>query len=135
MSKVINVFLSCLLLLGISINSIAQETTSDIIGTITADQKPLAGATITAIHVPTGTVYSTTSRADGRYNLPNLKIGGPYTITVTFVGYKEEKQENISLLLGQEFKVDFILTPIANSLTEVVVSASSQNKIFNNSRT
>ena len=91
MSKVINVFLSCILLLGIAINSIAQETTSDIIGTITADQKLLAGATITATHVSTGTVYSTTSRADGRYNLPNLKIGGPYTITVTFVGYKRGK--------------------------------------------
>lgn len=135
MPKFINVFLSCILLLSVSVTSVAQETTSDIIGTITADQKPLAGATISATHVPTGTVYSTTSRADGRYNLPNLKIGGPYTIVVTYVGYKEEKQENVTLLLGQEFKADFALTSASNSLAEVVVSATSQNKIFNNSRT
>jgi hypothetical protein len=135
MRKFMNVFLSVFLLLGISIPSIAQETTSDIIGTVTAEQKPVAGATITALHVPTGTVYATTSRADGRYNLPNLKIGGPYTITVQFVGFKEDKQENINLILGQEYKADFVLTASANTLTEVVVSTTSQNKIFNNSRT
>lgn len=115
--------------------SVAQETTSEIVGTITEGQKPVAGATITALHIPTGTKYVTTSRNDGRFNLPNLKIGGPYTITVSFVGYKEEKQDNVMLLLGQEFKADFTLTPETSDLKEVVVTASGQNKIFNNSHT
>ncbi|QEC67756.1 TonB-dependent receptor [Panacibacter ginsenosidivorans] len=135
MSKYLISFCSIIFLLSISTILTAQETTSDIIGTIISDQKPVVGATVTALHVPTGTVYATTTRADGRYNLPNLKIGGPYTITVTFIGYKEEKQENISLLLGQEYKADFVLVSSANTLTEVVVSSISQNKIFNNSRT
>lgn len=55
----------------------AQETTSEIQGTIVSGSQKLAGAIITATHTPTNTVYKTTSREDGRYNLPNLKIGGP----------------------------------------------------------
>jgi hypothetical protein len=114
----------------------AQETTSEIQGII-KDEKdaPLAGATIVAIHLPTATKYTTTSRKDGRYNLPNLRIGGPYEITVSFVGYANDKQDNITLTLGQEYKADFTLKPGSTSLTEVVVTASRADKVFNNSRT
>ena len=115
---------------------LAQETTSDIQGTVTDAQKNgLADATVVAIHQPTGTKYSTTTRKDGRFNLANLRIGGPYEITVTFVGYREEKEENITLLLGQEFKADFTLTPQTTELSEVVVSGGRQGGIFNSSHT
>ena len=116
-------------------NSIAQETTSEIVGSVNENQSPVAGATITALHIPTGTKYATTSRKDGRFNLPNLKVGGPYTITVNFIGYKEEKQENVFLLLGQEYKTDFVITQESKTLNEVVVTTTNQNKVFNNSRT
>ncbi len=135
MRKSVNKILGIFLFLGLAIASFAQETTSDIIGVVTDNGNAIGGATITALHVPTGTKYVTTSRKDGRYNLPNLKIGGPYTITVSYVGFKAEPQENVSLLLGQEYKADFALVADSKSLTEVVVSAVSQNKIFNNSRT
>src|SRR6187549_353985 len=82
----------------------AQETTSEIQGTVSDNTTSLAGATITALHQPTGTKYVTTTRKDGRYNLANLRIGGPYEVTVSYVGFKEEKQDNVNLLLGQEFK-------------------------------
>ncbi|HNP23563.1 MAG TPA: carboxypeptidase regulatory-like domain-containing protein [Panacibacter sp.] len=113
----------------------AQETTSEVTGVITESGKPVAGASVTAINNPTGTRYATTSRKDGRYNLPNMKVGGPYTITVKFVGFKEEKKENIFLLLGQEFQADFELTAESANLEAVVVTASRQDKIFNSSRT
>ena len=113
----------------------AQETTSEIVGSITANQTPIVGATITALHNPTGTKYVTTSRNGGRFNLPNLKIGGPYTITVSYIGYKEETQENVNLLLGQEFKADFNLTPQTNTLQTVTVTTTRQDRIFNNSHT
>ncbi|MEO6719078.1 MAG: carboxypeptidase-like regulatory domain-containing protein, partial [Ferruginibacter sp.] len=81
----------------------AQETTSEIQGTVSDNTAvPLAGATITALHQPTGTKYVTTSRKDGRFNLANLRIGGPYEVKVSYVGFNEGKQENINLLLGQE---------------------------------
>ncbi len=113
----------------------AQETTSDIQGVVTDGGSPVANATVVALHTPSGTKYTTTSRKDGRYNLPNLRIGGPYVISVTSVGYKEEKQENITLLLGQEFKADFTLNQSASTLTEVVVAGTRQDKVFNNNRT
>ncbi len=134
MRKMMNTILS-ILLCGCAFTSVAQETTSDVTGIVTENQKPIAGATVTALHVPSGTKYATTTRNDGRYNLANLKVGGPYTITVSFVGYKEEKQENVQLLLGQEFKADFVLTPESGVLENVVVTSARQDKVFNNSHT
>ncbi|MEO7046005.1 MAG: TonB-dependent receptor, partial [Ferruginibacter sp.] len=113
----------------------AQETTSEIQGIVTDAGVAISNATVVAVHTPTGTKYTTTTRKDGRYNLPNLRIGGPYTITTTSVGYSEEKLENINLLLGQEFKADFKMTRNTTTLTDVVVSAGAQNKVFNNNRT
>ncbi|WP_242675468.1 TonB-dependent receptor [Niastella koreensis] len=95
---------------------------------------PLSGATVIALHTPTGTKYATSSRKDGRFNLPNLRIGGPYTIAVTYVGFKKSEQDNITLLLGQEFKADFHLVSDSKELKEIVVAASRQNKVFNSSR-
>src|SRR5665213_1026383 len=113
----------------------AQQTTSQILGTVSDGKSGLAGATVIAIHNPTGTKYSTTTRRDGRYNLPGLRVGGPYTIKVTFVGFKPEQQDSINLAVGQDFTGDFSLIPDSRRLSEVVVTGTSQNKIFNNSRT
>ncbi|MGG9960724.1 TonB-dependent receptor [Ferruginibacter sp. SUN106] len=113
----------------------AQETTSEIQGIVTDGSNGLGNATIVAVHNPTGTKYSTTSRRDGRYNLPNLRVGGPYTITVSFVGFKAEQQDNITLLLGQAYKADFKLASTSSTLGEVVVATKRQDKIFSNNRT
>ena len=135
MRKVSIIFAALAVLLCRSLSGIAQETTADIQGTVTDGKMGLSGATIVALHTPTGTKYTTTTRKDGRYNLPNLRIGGPYTITVTYVGFKEEKQENVTLVLGQDFKSDFSLSTDSKQLSEVVVAGTRQNKVFNNSRT
>ncbi len=113
----------------------SQETTSEIQGTVNDGSNGIGNATIIAVHIPTGTRYATTSRKDGRFNLPNLRIGGPYEVTVSFVGYKEEKQDNITLLLGQAYKTDFKLTINTSTLTEVVVAGKKQDKVFSNNRT
>ncbi len=136
MKSVLKQALSLLLVILISIVKVnAQETTAEIQGLITAGNAGVAGATITAIHQPTGTKYVISSRTDGRYNLTNLKIGGPYTVQVTYVGYKTDKQEDITLLLGQSYKANFNLQEASSSLKEVVVTANKQDKIFNNART
>ena len=135
MRRVSIIFAALLVLLCRSLTGIAQETTADIQGTVSDGKTGLAGATIVAVHTPTGTKYITTSRRDGRFNLANLRIGGPYTITVTFVGFKAEKQENIILVVGQTFYADFGMTSDTKELTSVTVSATRQNKIFNNSHT
>src|ERR1019366_3208078 len=115
--------------------SFAQETTSQILGLVSDGKAGLPGATVLALHTPTGTKYTTTTRKDGRYNLPGLRVGGPYLLTITFVGFRAEKQENINLVVGQDFSSDFKLTPESKELATVVVPANRQNKIFNNSHT
>jgi Carboxypeptidase regulatory-like domain/TonB dependent receptor len=115
--------------------SFSQETTSQMLGSVTAGSEGLAGATVVAVHTPTGTRYTTTTRKDGRFNLAGLRVGGPYTLTISYVGFKEEKQENIFLTIGQDFTSDYKMTSDSRELTSVSVSAARQNKIFNNSHT
>ncbi|HAH25542.1 MAG TPA: TonB-dependent receptor [Prolixibacteraceae bacterium] len=113
----------------------AQETTSEIQGLIAnSQQEPLPFVTVIATHVPTGTKYGTTTREDGRYNLPNLKIGGPYSIDISFVGLKSEHRDGITLYLGQTYKQNFELTDDITQVTEAVVTAFN-DKAFSSSRT
>ncbi|MEI8114153.1 MAG: TonB-dependent receptor [Bacteroidia bacterium] len=112
----------------------AQETTAEIQGLISSSEGALPFVTVIATHVPTGTKYGTTTREDGRFNLPNLKIGGPYTIDVSFVGLKPGHQEGITLFLGQTYKQNFLLTADVTQVGEVVVTAFN-DKAFSSSRT
>ncbi|MEO5684913.1 MAG: TonB-dependent receptor [Chitinophagaceae bacterium] len=134
MRRVVLFIAAMLLIICKSITGYAQETTADIQGFVSDGKAGLAGATVVATHTPTGTVYSTTSRKDGRYNFANIRVGGPYEIKVTFAGFKEDKQSNINLSLGQAYTADFDLKP-SGDLSEVIVTAGRQNKVFNNSRT
>ena len=120
----------------VMLRAFAQETTSDIAGQVLGDKKPLSGATVTAVHTPSGSSYKTTSRSDGRFNLPNVRVGGPYIITVSYVGFQSASQDSILLTLGQEYKADFNLVPEVKQLNEVTVTtASSGGKVFNTSHT
>jgi hypothetical protein len=114
----------------------AQETTSELQGTVTDDSgAPLAGATIQALHTPTGTSYTTTTRKDGRFNLGNVRVGGPYTVKVTFVGYTEQTLSDIMLTLGTAYKADVKLVSSSSSLKEIVVTGNRSDKVFSKSRT
>ena len=127
--------LKIFLFLLLPLNLLAQETTSEIVGSITDGKSPLVGATVTVINVPTGTKTTTTTRSGGRYNLPNLRVGGPYSITITYVGYGTARRDSINLLLGQDFRADFALKSTSGNLTGVTVSSVRQNNIINSSRT
>lgn len=130
----INFLTVLFLLLGFFVK--AQETTSEIQGAVTDEKAAiLGGSTVTAIHLPTGTTYTTTARKDGQYNLANVRVGGPYTITVSYVGHKEEKQEDVFLTLGTTYKADFKLTTNSANLSEVVVTGRRSDKVFSRSRT
>jgi hypothetical protein len=121
--------------LFISKNASAQGVTTASADGIVADSKgPIPGATVTITHLPTGTVYSNVTRADGRYNLPNLRVGGPYTFKVTYIGYKDFIQENIALTIGQDQRIDVKLEDNTTSLNEVVISGTT-GKVINENRT
>lgn len=113
----------------------AQVTTSKINGVITDNTgEPMIGANIVALHTPTGTVSGTTVQLNGRYTLSNLRIGGPYTVTISFVGYKSKKVTNVFLTLGETTNIDGVLSEDSNTLEEVVIS-SKRSTVFNNDRT
>jgi hypothetical protein len=119
-----NLLLTCSLLLAAVFGLRAQGiTSSSISGTVT-DQKgeALPGANVVAVHVPSGTEYGISTRADGRYNLNGLRVGGPYTVKTSFVGYKDQTKENIFLELGQTLVVEFKLADESTQLEEIVVS-------------
>ena len=102
----------------------SQVTTSNLSGIIKSKSgTSLAGASIIAVHLPTGTTYRTLSRSGGTFDLPNVTPGGPYKIDVTFVGYESTSRDNIFISLGETSQQEFVLTEAATSLEGVVVSA------------
>ena len=113
----------------------AQVTTSSISGLITdAKSEGLPGATVVAIHVPSGTKYGTVSNVSGRYTLPAVRIGGPYKVTFTFIGFKEVVKEGVIASLGNAANVDAKMSDEGTLLDEVKVT-SSRSDIFSSDRT
>ena len=111
------------LLLFITVITNAQVTTSSMSGVVKNDAgEGLAGATITALHQPTGTRYTSVTRTGGRFDILNMNPGGPYIVTVTFVGFQEGKRTDVYLSLGDEYRLDFNMSNTATEISEVVVS-------------
>lgn len=102
----------------------SQVTTGSITGII-KDSKgiELAGATIEALHESSGTKYRSISTRNGRFTIPGLRIGGPYKVTVTYVGFKKEEYSDIYVQLGDATKIDVLLIEEGKSLQEVVVTS------------
>ncbi|WP_405382489.1 carboxypeptidase regulatory-like domain-containing protein [Maribacter sp. LLG6340-A2] len=124
-----------LLFLIVTVTSYAQVTTSNIRGLVVDDQKePLFGANIVAVHTPTGTKYGSITNEDGRFNLLNLRVGGPYELEITYVGFKPYTLNEVYLSLGQTFNVDTQLASESQSLDEVTV-VSDRSGTFSSDRT
>jgi hypothetical protein len=110
-------------------------TTSAMSGTITDTQgQVLPGATVIAIHTPTNTQYVAPTNAEGRFNMQNMRVGGPYSVRVTFVGFQDFNRTGIVLTLAENFRLDVKLGEGATQLTEVTVSGR-QDPIMNADRT
>ncbi len=102
----------------------SQVTTSAINGTV-VDQNgnALPGANVIVVHISSGTQYGTSTRPDGKFNLLGLRVGGPYKVTVSMVGYTPQVEEGLTLGLGQNLKIDFKLPETTIELKGVTVTA------------
>jgi hypothetical protein len=120
--------------MALSVFTMAQGVTSSAMnGKITdKDGTPLPGATIMAVHQPTGSEYGNVSDADGLFRIANMQVGGPYTITITFVGYEPIVKQGVYLDLGQTFKLNTSMAEDITQLAEVTVTA--RGEIFDGNR-
>ena len=114
----------------------AQGTTTAAIGgkVVSSTGEVLPGANIVAVHTPSGSTYGTSSRPNGRFNMPNVRAGGPFTVTVSFVGYKKVVMENVYTTLSQTLDLNFTLTEEAIQAAEVVITGQ-RNAVMSAGRT
>ena len=134
-SVLLGAFFALLMALPIGQVFAQGSTTAALAGNVVDEKgEGLPGATVIAIHEPTGSRYGGSTRADGRYNIVNMRVGGPYKVTVTFVGYKDAVQSGIVLTLAQELRQNFKLEVNQSQLEEVKVVAS-RSSIINSGRT
>ena len=97
------------------------------------NEEALPGANVVAVHEPSGSRYGTTSGESGNFTIANVRVGGPYTITVSFVGYQSKREADIQLDLGERRRFSFQLQPQTEQLDEVEVTAR-QGAVFDESR-
>jgi hypothetical protein len=128
-----------LLLVGATRQATAQGVTTGSLGGVVtnASGAPVAGASVIAIHTPSGTNYEATTREDGRYFMPNMRIGGPYVLTVTYVGgasaFEPYTNENVTVNLGVTTDVNVTVKDIA--VEETVTVTASTDPVFSTQRT
>jgi len=117
----------------------AQVTNGSLSGKVQNEaQASVSGASVIAIHLPSGTTYETTSRADGRFVIINMRVGGPYVVTVAFTGtgaaaFAPQTQENIEINLGVATDVRFDVKNI--SVSETVTVTAQSDTVFSSGRT
>lgn len=125
---------SVFLLVGF-LQSVSIAQSASFLGKVTdVNGEPLIGANVVATHMPSGTFYGTSTREDGRFNLPSVRIGGPYRIQATYTGFESFELNDVNLSLGQNFRIDIKLKESTSVLSEVVVTAV-ENEILNSERT
>jgi hypothetical protein len=114
-------------------------TTGSISGIVTnPQQQPVSSASVLAIHQPSGTTYETTTRADGRYSIPGMRVGGPYSVTVAYEGgggtaFEPQTKTDVVINLGVATDVNFTVTPIA--LQESITVTAVVDPVFSSTRT
>jgi hypothetical protein len=116
--------------------SLFSQITSSSISGLVKDEKGelLIGANIHAIHDPTGTEYRTITNLSGNYVIPSVRVGGPYTIHATYLGYNDGEIKGVNTVLGVTKNVDFVLSEKTTQLSEVTI-VGNKDKIFSKDRT
>ena len=106
--------------------AMAQITTSSMSGKVTmqGSGEEVIGATVQVVHEPSGTRYNAVSNVDGRFSIQGMRTGGPYTVTVSYIGFQPKSYKSITLQLGENFNLNVEMSEDANELQEVVVTGS-----------
>jgi hypothetical protein len=133
MFKKLRFFLAAALMF-ISAAASAQITTSALAGKVVdSSDEAVIGATILAVHTPSGTQYGAITNIDGRYSIQGMRAGGPYRVTISYVGYQTASYQDVTLVLGETYVLNHKMKETAELLDEVVISATATK--FNTAKT
>jgi hypothetical protein len=109
-------------------------TTGAITGVVTDAQKqPVPGASVIATHEPSGTRYEASTRPDGRFSIPGMRVGGPYTVTASLTGFRSQSTKDVIVSLGTSADLTLTLTTLA--VTEEVTVTAQSSEVFSSART
>ena len=118
--------------IAFGVNTVMSQgvTTSAMSGKVVDDKGgAVPMANVLAVHTPTGTEYGTTTLEDGRFNIRNMRIGGPYKVTISFVGFQDVVEEDIYLQLNSTYDIDALMSESAAQLSEVEIVANKEEDI------
>jgi hypothetical protein len=119
----------------VAIPAYSQVTRSGMNGSVTDESgEPLVGATVVAVHEPSGTQYGTVTNQEGRFNLQGMRPGGPYSVKVSFVGYATASYTDITLYLAETFNLDVTIEQSVVEVMEVRIVGTRPSK-FSTSKT
>ena len=124
MLKRVRIILTVLLLLA-TVGVDAQVTTASMAGKVTdASNEPIIGATVQAVHQPSGSRYGTVTNVDGRYSIQGMRTGGPYRVEISYIGYQTVIYKDITLQLGEVYNLNVEMSESSELLNEVIVTAA-----------
>ena len=113
----------------------AQVTTSSMSGKVSEkDGTGVAGATVIATHTPSGTKYYSVTDNNGNYRIPNMRVGGPYEVTATLMGYADAKTDGAYLKLGENFVRNITISEQSVALDAIVVKGGVVNPMLNSDK-
>lgn len=116
------------MMLTFTIAAMAQITTSSMSGKVTfedANGEEVIGATVVAVHEPSGTRYTSVTNVSGNFTIQGMRTGGPYEVTVSYIGYQPKVVKGVTLELAETYNLDVWISEDATVLTEVVVSGKA----------
>jgi len=117
------IFIMAIMMVLVSNLAFSQGSTTSAMNGKVVDPngEVLPGANVVAVHQPTGAEYASITNSNGYYNIQNMSVGGPYTVTISFVGYEPFIKNEIYLNLGQTLRLDATMSETAIDLDEVIV--------------
>ena len=128
------ILLTIILIFAVSA-TMGQVTTATLRGRVTdSGNRPLTGANIVATHTPSGTQYGASANSEGYFTISGMRVGGPYDITTSYIGYNTIIYNNIQLELGENQNIDIRLTEESVEVDNVVVVASASGGLSEGSR-
>ena len=129
MRKAFKCFLAVAAFLLMIVPAFGQITTSNLAGQIVDDGgEPLIGATVVAVHTPSGTQYYAVTNEDGRYTIQGMRTGGPYEVTFSLIGCQTVVIPDIVLALAETYQQNVVLNTATELLAESIVVASASSK-------